>query len=83
MTTLRPVSLLERLRANKGISLLRAAELMHMSHKTLRKYEREVVAYPQGDVLRRCADLYGVTPEEILEDLRARARAEESEREAA
>lgn len=82
MTTMRSVSLLERLRADKGVTLNQAAIDCRMGLKTLRKYERDAVPYPHPDTLKRLAAYYGVTAAEILEDLRNRAISE-PEREAA
>lgn len=78
-----PVTLLERLRLDAGLTLDQARWETGCMAKTIRRYERDDVPYPQPSVIAKLADYYGVTRQEILEDLRACSRAREVHDEAA
>jgi transcriptional regulator with XRE-family HTH domain len=57
---LEDVSLLEALRADKGLTQYVAAAEAGMSHKTLKKYEQDGLANPRLDVLDKLGRYYGV-----------------------
>lgn len=68
--TLEDVSLLEALRADKGLTQYVAAAEAGMSHKTLKKYEQDGLANPRLDVLNKLGRFYGVRTSLLLEDVR-------------
>lgn len=75
MSDLSDVSWLESLRVDRGISLAQAVRETGVSHKTIRKYEdADGCMYPHPKTLQKLADYYGVTPSQILNDMRKRAR---------
>jgi transcriptional regulator with XRE-family HTH domain len=67
---LEDVSLLEALRADKGLTQYVAAAEAGMSHKTLKKYEQDGLANPRLDVLDKLGRYYGVRTSLLLEDVR-------------
>jgi transcriptional regulator with XRE-family HTH domain len=71
------VSLLETLRHEKGVSLGQVVAETGVMHKTIRRYERDPMYYPNAAALLKLADYYGVTVTEILRDMRRRVRARE------
>jgi transcriptional regulator with XRE-family HTH domain len=67
---LEDVSLLEALRADKGLTQYVAAAEAGMSHKTLKKYEQDGLANPRLEVLDKLGRFYGVRTSLLLEDVR-------------
>jgi transcriptional regulator with XRE-family HTH domain len=68
--TLEDVSLLEALRADKGLTQIATAREIGMSHKTLKKYEQDGLPNPRLNVLDRLGRFYGVRTSILLEDVR-------------
>jgi transcriptional regulator with XRE-family HTH domain len=68
--TLEDVSLLEALRADKGLTVMGAAAEIGMSHKTLMKYERDGLSRPRFEVLDKLGRFYNVRTSLLLEDVR-------------
>jgi transcriptional regulator with XRE-family HTH domain len=68
--TLEDVSLLEALRADKGLTQYVAAAEAGMSHKTLKKYEHDGLPNPRLDVLDKLGRYYNVRTSLLLEDVR-------------
>lgn len=75
------VSLLERLRYEKGVSLGQVVADTGVMHKTIRRYERDPMYYPNATALEKLASYYGVTATEILRNMRAQIRASEAAKE--
>jgi transcriptional regulator with XRE-family HTH domain len=72
------VPLLERLRLAKGVSAGQVVVATGVTHKTLRRYEREPTYYPNAVTVCKLADYYGVSAAEIVRDMRAQVRAKEA-----
>ncbi len=72
-TPLRRVSLLERLRLERGLTIGAACKGAGVTHKTIVKYERGLVPYPHPGTVQRLAAFYEAQPGDILVDLRTRA----------
>jgi transcriptional regulator with XRE-family HTH domain len=60
------VPLLERLRLAKGVSAGQVVVATGVTHKTLRRYEREPTYYPNAVTVCKLADYYGVSAAEIV-----------------
>jgi transcriptional regulator with XRE-family HTH domain len=71
---LNEVSLLEQLRHDKGVSIGEVVAATGVMHKTIVRYERDPMYYPNPGSLRKLADYYGVTASALLVDMRRRVR---------
>jgi transcriptional regulator with XRE-family HTH domain len=66
---LNEVSLLEQLRHDKGVSIGEVVAATGVMHKTIVRYERDPMYYPNPGSLRKLADYYGVTASALLVDM--------------
>jgi len=64
------VTLLEKLRLDRGLSAEEVCEATGVAEKTLRRYENAEDFRPTFVVLKRLAEFYEVQPSELLADLR-------------
>ena len=72
------MTLLERLRCDRGLTQREVETGSGVNHKTLVKYELAVTDKIQYDTLRKLADYYGIPASDILTDIRRAIHERES-----
>jgi transcriptional regulator with XRE-family HTH domain len=64
------MTMLERFRADRGLTQYEVEQATGVNHKTLMKYEQALSDRIAFDRLKRLADFYGVPASDLLQDIR-------------